>query len=144
MSRNVEVVQSLYADLDLAKIRAGAVDVAGLVAPAFELHPPEQSPDRQTYRGLEGLLAYLEMQLDLWDHASFATEQFIDAADRVVVFGRFSVRGKASGVPITIPSAHVWTLRDGRVVSMAIYSDRTEAMKAVGLALAGVQKKAST
>jgi hypothetical protein len=133
MSRNVEVVQSLYADLDLAKVRARALDVADLVDPAFELHPPEQSPDLQTYRGLEGLLAYLAMQLDLWDDAAFETEQFIDAGDRVVVFGRFSVRGKASGVPVTILSAHVWTVREGRAVSMVIYSDRTEAVEAVGL-----------
>jgi ketosteroid isomerase-like protein len=108
MSRNIEVVRSLSAGLDLAKLLAGDnLDLADLFDPSFVLHPPEQSPDVQTYRGLEGLLAYLAMQLDVWDDPSFETEQFIDGGDRVVVFGRFSVRGKGSGVPVTIPSAHV-------------------------------------
>lgn len=135
MLRNVEVVRAVYAAVDLAGLlRAGdELGVADLFDPSFELHPPEQSPDIQIYRGLDGLLAYLRMQLDVWDEASFDTEQFLDGGDRVVVLGRFTGRGKGSGVPVTIPSAHVWTVRDGRAVSMQIYPDRTAALEAAGL-----------
>jgi ketosteroid isomerase-like protein len=42
-------------------------------------------------------------------------------------------RGKGSGVPVVIRSADLWTIRDGKIVSLVGYPDRAEALKAVGL-----------
>jgi ketosteroid isomerase-like protein len=134
MSESVEVVRAVYEALDPAGVRGeGDLGVADLFDPSFELRPPEQSPDVQSYRGFEGLLAYLRMQLDLWDEASFEAERFLDGGSRVVVFTRVSVRGKGSGVPVTISSAHVWTLCERRALSMEIYPDRRAALEAAGI-----------
>jgi ketosteroid isomerase-like protein len=43
-------------------------------------------------------------------------------------------RSGASGLAVERETAHVWTIRDGRLASIQIYRDRDEALKAVGLA----------
>jgi hypothetical protein len=50
-----------------------------------------------------------------------------------VVFGRIIAKGGASGVPIEVVTAHVWTIRGGRATSMQAYRDRSEALEAAGL-----------
>ena len=40
-------------------------------------------------------------------------------------------RGKGSGVPVVIRSADLWTIRDGKIVSLVGYIDRAEALEAV-------------
>jgi hypothetical protein len=45
---------------------------------------------------------------------------------------RFSGHGAASGVPIELEAAHLYTLRDGTAAKLEEYGDRAEAMKAAG------------
>jgi ketosteroid isomerase-like protein len=42
-------------------------------------------------------------------------------------------RGKGSGVPVVIRSADLWTIRDGKIVSLVGYPDRAEALADTGL-----------
>jgi hypothetical protein len=41
--------------------------------------------------------------------------------------------GRGSGVPVTIHSAHVSTVRHGQLASTQVYADQTAALKAAGL-----------
>ena len=41
-------------------------------------------PDRQTYRGVEGLRAFLAAWLEPWDDYEFEVEELHDAGDKVV------------------------------------------------------------
>jgi ketosteroid isomerase-like protein len=60
--------------------------------------------------------------------------EFVDAGDRVVVIGRRVGKGRGSGVDVNQPMADVFTLHGGRIVRCEIgYSDRAEALEAVGL-----------
>jgi ketosteroid isomerase-like protein len=44
-------------------------------------------------------------------------------------------KGRGSGVEVERHTAHLWTLRNGRVVRWELgYTNRREALKAVGLA----------
>jgi ketosteroid isomerase-like protein len=36
-------------------------------------------------------------------------------------------------VPVVIRSADLWTIRDGKIISLVGYPDRAEALEAVGL-----------
>jgi ketosteroid isomerase-like protein len=81
----------------------------------------------------EGLAQLRAMLLDAWAEFRFEPERFIGAGEQVVVFVRFAGRGRASGVPIELPVAHVWTIRDGRLKSCRAYRDRSAALEAVGL-----------
>lgn len=64
-----------------------------------------------------------------------APEEFIDAgADQVLVFSREGGRGRGSGAEVeSHPTAHLWTIRDGRAVRMQSYWERADALEAAGL-----------
>jgi ketosteroid isomerase-like protein len=68
-----------------------------------------------------------------WDQISLIAERFVDAGDRVAVTGYWRGRGKASGADTDWRHGSVWTLRDGKAISVVSYSDPAEALKAVGL-----------
>ena len=55
------------------------------------------------------------------------------AGDSVVVLTRYRGRGKGSGASVDTIGAHLWTLRDGMVVRLEIYSSRKKALEAAGL-----------
>jgi ketosteroid isomerase-like protein len=68
--------------------------------------------------------------LDEW---RFEPERFVDAGDQVVVLVRVVARGGSSGVSLDRETAHLWTLREGRVTRCEVYLDRSEALEAVRL-----------
>ena len=60
--------------------------------------------------------------------------EYFDAGDQVVTFNRFRGRGKGSGVPMReIPGAARFVLRGGKVVELALYSDRKSALRDAGI-----------
>ena len=79
--------------------------------------------------------ASMEEFLGAWDHFATEPERFIDVGDdRVLVLVRFQARGRASGTPTTAFSGgQLFTLRDGKVVRLVLFSNRTEALEAAGL-----------
>ena len=70
---------------------------------------------------------------ETWREWRFLPERFLDAHECVLVFARLVAVGQESGVPIELETNHVWTLRNGRAISMCVYRDRSEALEAVGL-----------
>ena len=50
-------------------------------------------------------------------------EHFIEGGDTVVVEGRYRGKMKATGTPVDAQFAHVWQLRDGKVVRFQQYTD---------------------
>jgi ketosteroid isomerase-like protein len=77
----------------------------------------------------------METIAEVFDDYRMVPEEFIDAgSDQVLVFSREGGRGKGSGAEVqTHPTAHLWTIRDGKAIRMQSYWERTEALKAVGL-----------
>ena len=71
------------------------------------------------------LEAYPDLRLDI--------EQAEARGDKVFLWIRFTGHGAASGIPLEMELAHVLTLRDGRAASVVEYSDRNEALEAMGL-----------
>jgi ketosteroid isomerase-like protein len=60
--------------------------------------------------------------------------------ERVLVLTRFRGRGKRSGVElgeVGAKGAHIFHVRDGRVVKRVFYMDRDRALADLGLALEG-------
>ena len=53
--------------------------------------------------------------------------------DRVLALMTIEGRGKGSGVPVVIRSADLFTIRDGKIVSLVGYPDRAEALADMGL-----------
>jgi|SRR5450631_2041706 ketosteroid isomerase-like protein len=61
-------------------------------------------------------------------------EEAIDCGDRVVVHVNHFGRVETGTGEVKLSGAGIWTVRDGKVVRLESYSDRSEALKAVGLA----------
>jgi ketosteroid isomerase-like protein len=59
-------------------------------------------------------------------------ENVVEAADTVVVEGRYHGTMKATGTPVDAQFAHVWQLRDGKVVRFQQYTDTKQWAEAVG------------
>jgi uncharacterized protein len=57
--------------------------------------------------------------------------RFVDGGDIVVVEGRYHGTVKATGRPIDAQFAHVWELRDGKVVRFQQYTDTKQWSDAV-------------
>jgi len=59
-------------------------------------------------------------------------ERFVEGGDTVVVEGRYRGKMKANGTPVDAQFAHVWQLRDGKVVRFQQYTDTKQWADAAG------------
>jgi ketosteroid isomerase-like protein len=53
----------------------------------------------------------------------FVTEEFIAAGEEVVALGRIEGKTRKAAVPINVPFAHVWTVRDGYLQRLRAFTD---------------------
>ncbi len=135
---NVEIVRSLYeiGAGDWFNVAPDEFDRAfrESIDEQFEAWLPSDYPEGEpVFRGREGFDEMMAMLGDTWGKWRIEPERFFDARDRVVVFVRILAEGGASGVPIEIETAHVWTIRGARATAMHAYRDRSEALEAAGL-----------
>jgi ketosteroid isomerase-like protein len=100
----------------------------------LETRMPADYPEgEQIYVGRRGMSELIALLRDSWTEWRFEAERFIDAGDLVVVLIRVVARGGASGLPSERETAHVWSVRDGRLASIQIFRERADALAAVGL-----------
>ena len=138
---NVELVRRLYAEAPF-RLAIGPDDERAVLDRLFRDHFDEQLEIRmpadypegeQVLRGREGFAQLVGMLRETWTEFRFEAERFIDAGGRVAVFVRVLAEGGASGVATERKTAHIWTVRDGRLSSIHIYLDRAQALEAAGL-----------
>ena len=135
---NVELIESVYELIPLG-IHTTPHQVDRLfdehhLDQGFELHLPADYPEGEpVFRGREGMSQFIAMLQDTWRDWRFEPQQFLDAGERVVVVGRILAEGGASGVPIELETAHVWTIPGGQATSMDVYRNRSDALEAAGL-----------
>jgi uncharacterized protein len=103
--------------------------------PDFEaIVPPELSAEPDTYRGHDGIRRYFQSFQDAMDEIRFQPERFWDAGQSVVAVVRITAKGRQTGIPVEQRIAQVWTIRDGKAVSVRTHASLSEALQAVGLA----------
>jgi len=85
-------------------------------------------------QGPEALRRYFQDWIDTFDNISAVPEELVDVDDARVA-AVLHVRGsaKASGVETELRYAVLCTVRDGKITRGREYTDRTEALEAVGL-----------
>jgi ketosteroid isomerase-like protein len=91
--------------------------------------PPEVGP----YHGREGVVIAIAGFAEHFDNYWFESEQLIDAGDAVVLLWRQGGKGRSSGAPTAEEGATVFDLEGGSICRARVYSDRDEALEAVGL-----------
>src|SRR5689334_16938636 len=86
------------------------------------------------YVGLDGLRAFLLDWMAPWATYVVELEEAIDLDDRVLLLNRDRGCREGSTQEIRGRLGALWTLRDGKLARLDAYTDRSEALKAVGLA----------
>jgi ketosteroid isomerase-like protein len=128
MPSDLELVGEIY-----DRFRAGDIEAAlARFHPDIEIHERPVIPDPQVHRGHEGVLASLRESRSAFQGLDMVPEEFLSAGGHVIVVFRFQGKGRGSGIPIDERLAHLWTIRDGKVIRMAVYSGREEALRAAG------------
>jgi hypothetical protein len=76
----------------------------------------------------------LRSWLSGWEHWWVEVDDYLELGSHVVVLASYHGRGKGSGVEIHQNGAHVFELRDGKVVRLEIFADRGKAIESVRVA----------
>ena len=132
MSReNVETV----AELREAFERGGTEATLKLVAPDFELTMPSIYPGpNRVFHGPEAARQALEEWIDSFEDFRVELEEVLDAGDKVIAVVRESGRMRGSTTRIDAPFTAVFAFDEqGRVARLDWFTDRAEALEAVGL-----------
>jgi ketosteroid isomerase-like protein len=98
----------------------------------FEWRQHREAVEPGSHRGA-GIERALESIFEIYEDFHVEAERYIDAGDAVVVFGRTIGKARRSGLAMDRSFAFVWTVEDGRLARLQVYSDRSEALEAVGL-----------
>jgi ketosteroid isomerase-like protein len=88
-------------------------------------------PDADTYRGYAGLAQWWNAFFEIYEEVRLEPQEFIPRGDRVLVMVRQVLRSKM-GVTLAHDVAHLWTIRNGRVVHVTGYSDPADGRSAIG------------
>jgi ketosteroid isomerase-like protein len=126
---NIEVVRRAYAaasrsDWDAAFEAAEA---------EFELVPPDQSPDSTPVRGVQEVRAWFADQQETVGDLSIEVEKLIEAGEFIVALIRLRIRPHGADADFELRIAHVWALRDGKLIRCEIFPEREKALEAAGL-----------
>lgn len=123
MSReNVQVIQGLYEAFG----RGDVPSVLNQMDRSIEWNEAENFiyADRNPYVGPQAVLEGVFMRLGSeWEGFRVTPEEWLDAGDRVVVLGTYSGTHKATGRQVRAQFAHIWSVREGRVVRFQQYTD---------------------
>jgi uncharacterized protein len=88
----------------------------------------------RSYVGHDGILEYFDDIESAWAEWSVDVERVAEGADgRVAIVMTMHARGKGSGAALAERTAHVWTVRDGRLLRNELYREPDEALRALGL-----------
>jgi ketosteroid isomerase-like protein len=100
----------------------------------FELTTPGTGLGVETVHGRENARQAFEDFFSPYESLSVEPERFFEGDGQIVVF--FLQRAKPAGSTRFLErrAAHLWTMRDGKAVSLRIFLRREEALDAAGLA----------
>jgi ketosteroid isomerase-like protein len=107
---------------------------------AAEWHPDiewditrhEDAPDT-VHRGVAEVMQMIADWLTYWRAYELIVEAYLPAGDNVMLLLRRRAREAGTGEQADRLVAHVWTIRDGRVVLIRSFSDIEEARREAGL-----------
>ena len=91
-------------------------------------------PGSQVARGPEATLDFFRDWIAQWEDLRVDWELEQSSPDTVFAIVDMRGRGRASGVPVELRFAQVWSFRDGVPVRMVFYNDVEEGRSAAGLA----------
>ena len=120
MNPNTETARALYAAFATGDVPT----VLGAMAPDIRWTEAAGGPYGGVSNGPNEVLSNVFMKLGTeWDAFTVIPHDFVSEGDVVVSLGDYSGTFKATGRSFTAPFAHVWTFRDGKVISFQQHTD---------------------
>ena len=125
---NVDLIRPIYEEWGRGNWR-----------PRFDVyHPKMEWGWSDEFPGLAGVYEdhedpnpRLVAWLNGWENWRAEADEFLEFGDHVVVLATYHGRGRGSGVEISQEGAHVFELRDGKVVRLEIFATRARALQSV-------------
>ena len=132
MEENVAIVRQAL----LASSRGDFTDFEAMSDPAIEWDMSGVAGwvEQEVYRGLQEVLAFMEGWRQSWEGWHFEVEEVQEVEGQVFGGIHEVAKSAATGVSVDQRRYLVFTLRDGKIVRVRMFSDRQEALDAVGLA----------
>lgn len=127
---SAQIVRNLYASFSTGNVPA----VLAALDPQIDWADAKNSPYPGPFHGPDAVLNGLFMRLATeWDGFTVTPEEFVGDGETVVALGHYSGTCKATGMRLSdVPFAHVWKLRNGRVVTFRQHTDTVEFQRAIG------------
>ena len=126
MASNKEIIESLYGYFDAGDVPA----VLALMSDDIEWTEADGFPLAGTFVGPQAVLDGVFMRLgEIGDHYSVVPEQHVAEGDTVVTLGTYTWKHKETGVPASVKMAHVWDIRDGKVVGFQQHVDTVKVLE---------------
>src|SRR5687768_16886375 len=127
---NKEKIEGLYASFATGDIPT----VLDGFASDIEWNEAEGFMYGGKYIGRNAVLENVFMKIGTeWEGFSVVPHQIVDGGDTVVGLGTYSGKFLGTGKSMSVPFAHVWTLRDGKVAKFDQYTDTLVIAKSLGL-----------
>jgi ketosteroid isomerase-like protein len=89
-------------------------------------------PEERSYRGREAVREFLEGWIASWGEWHFDIQEIAEQGNRVFVAIREWGLGVDSGASVEQRRFFAWRLEDGRTVRVQMFSERSDALEAVG------------
>jgi ketosteroid isomerase-like protein len=101
--------------------------------PNAEYQAAREDPDSAVHRGIDAIRKQFASWVEAYPDLKIEILEAEGNGDQVFLWVRFIGHGAASGIPLEMELAHVYTLRDGKAARVVEYTDRKEALEAAGL-----------
>jgi len=120
MGANLKLIRATYE----GKSEDNGRNLLAALAPDATWTEAEGFPYAGTYVGAEAIIAGVFNRLGAeWVGYKAEVHTFMEDGDKVAAFGDYSGTFVATGKTMTAPFAHLYTLKDGRIITMHQYVD---------------------
>jgi ketosteroid isomerase-like protein len=99
----------------------------------FELVPPSQAPLSKPLRGTDEVRAWAADQRDTVGDLSIEIEELIESGESIVALIRLGIRPQGAEADFELRIAHLWRLRDRKLIRCEVFPEREKALEAAGL-----------
>lgn len=118
---NLEIVRSTY---EGKTSEENGKNLAKYVAEDISWTEAKGFPYGGTYIGLDNITKNVFSRLGSeWIGYKFTPEDYVASDDKVVAYGTYTGTYKITGKPFEARVAHVWKLKDGKIISFEQFVD---------------------
>lgn len=118
---NLEIVKSTY---EGKTSEENGKNLAAYAASDISWTEAKGFPYAGTYIGLEEITKNVFSRLaNEWIDYKFTPEEYVAGEDKVVAYGTYTGTYKASGNPFQARVAHIWKLKNGKIIKFEQFVD---------------------